>query len=414
MGNSCIRRSSCRLCGSESLIKVVSLESTPPANSFIGPKDLEIVQERFPLELFFCKKCAHLQLTDVVNPSKLFENYVYVSGTSPTFVKHFEDYASTVISRFSPSKEDQIIDIGSNDGTLLSFFQKHEYKVIGIDPAQEIAKKATDNGIETIPEFFTEKLANKIFTERGAASVITANNVFAHADDLKGIIQGIKLLLNPSGIFVFEVSYLVDVFEKTLFDTIYHEHLAYHSVGPLIKFFQANGMELIEVERVDTHGGSLRGFAQLSTGPRPIGPSVERLLKLEKDLELDKSGTFQGFESRINSIKVELTRTLKGLKAQGKKIAGFGAPAKATTLMYQFGLGPDLIDFIVDDSPLKQGLFTPGLHIPVLPSSAIQEKSPDYLLILAWNFAKPIMQKNSSFHNSGGKFIIPLPKVEVV
>ncbi len=392
----------------------MKLESTPPANSFVGPNDLADVQDTFPLELFFCNSCTHLQLTDVVNPSKLFENYLYVSGTSPTFIKHFEDYASAVISQFSPSKEDLIMDIGSNDGTLLKFFQKYGYRVLGIDPAKEIAKLASNSGIETIPEFFNVELANTIVNQKGKASVVTANNVFAHADDLKEIVQGVKVLLNKSGIFVFEVSYLVDVFEKTLFDTIYHEHLAYHSVKPLVRFFKDNGMELIDVERVDTHGGSLRGIAQLNNGPRSVNRSVEKLLKLENDLKLSHPATYKGFEDRINTIKGELTRTLNDLKAEGKKIAGFGAPAKATTLMYQFGLGPDLIDFIVDDSPLKQGLFTPGLHIPVLPSTAIKDHSPDYLLILAWNFAKPIIQKNSAFHDSGGKFIIPLPKVEVL
>lgn len=408
------RRSTCRLCGGTHLTLVLGLAPTPPANAFVPAADLYKPQERFPLDLFFCHDCAHVQLLDVVDARVLFENYVYVSGTSPVFVRHFQAYADDVIARFRVPAGSLVVDVGSNDGTLLSCFAQAGMRVQGIDPARDIAADATSRGIPTIADFFTPALAAGIRADKGAAKVVTANNVFAHVDDLTGVVDGIRAALDDDGVFVFEVSYLVDVFEKTLFDTIYHEHLAYHSVQPLIRFLAANGMELIEALRVDSHGGSLRGVAQLQGGPRPVGQSVADAVALERRLGLDKAETFLAFARDIDERKRQLGDLLRGLKAEGKRIAGFGAPAKATTLLYHFDLGPDIIDFIIDDSPLKQGLFTPGMHIPVLPGSAIAEKKPDYLVVLAWNFAQPIMEKNAGFREAGGKFIVPLPQVEVV
>jgi len=408
------RRKTCRLCASDHLSLVLSLVPTPPANAFVPEAELDKPQPVFPLDVFFCEACAHVQLLDVVDPRVLFEHYVYVSGTSPVFVKHFEAYAAFVMDRFKPVAGGLVLDIGSNDGTLLSVFQKAGMTVLGVDPAREIAAEATAGGVETLCGFFGPDLACEIAAGRGKAEVITANNVFAHIDDLSGVVDGVRTLLAPGGVFVFEVSYLVDVFRHTLFDTIYHEHLDYHSVKPLIRFFAAKGMELIEAIRVDSHGGSLRGIAQLRGGPHPVGDSVAQAVAEEESLGLDKAETFRAFARDIDALKTDLGSLLGRLKAEGKRIAGFGAPAKATTLMYHFGIGPDLVDFIIDDSPLKQGLYTPGMHIPVLSSAAIAEKKPDYLVILAWNFARPIIEKNSAFRDAGGHFIIPIPKVEVV
>jgi SAM-dependent methyltransferase len=408
------RRATCRLCGGTRLTLVLTLEPTPPANAFVSEDALARPQERFPLDLFFCEDCAHVQLLDVVDPRLLFENYVYVSGTSPVFVRHFDQYAADLIARFGLAAGSLAVDIGSNDGTLLAAFARGGMRVLGIDPAKEIARAATARGIETIADFFTPALAAAIRAERGPARMVTANNVFAHVDDLAGVARGVRDLLADDGLFAFEVSYLVDVTEKTLFDTIYHEHLAYHSVQPLIRFLDANGLELIEALRVDSHGGSLRGVAQLKGGSRPVGQSVADAVALERSLGLDRAETFHAFARHIEERKRQLGDLLRSLKADGKRIAGFGAPAKATTLLYHFGIGPDLIDFIIDDSPLKQGLFTPGMHIPVLPGTAIAERRPDYLVLLAWNFAQPIIAKNGAFREAGGRFIIPLPQVEVV
>lgn len=412
--DSCRRRADCRLCGGKRLTLAFSLAPTPPANAFVPASALDAPQATFPLDVFFCEDCAHVQLLDVVDPRLLFEHYVYVSGTSPVFVKHFRDYAGHAARRFGLGAGDLAVDIGSNDGTLLAAFKDLGLAVLGVDPAIEIANDATRRGIETVAGFFTPDLARTIRAERGAARVVTANNVFAHADDLKGIVDGVRTLLAPDGVFAFEVSYLVDVYEKTLFDTIYHEHLAYHSVKPLRAFMAANGMHLFAAERVDSHGGSLRGFAQLVGGPRPEDGSAAELAALEEKLGLDKAETIKGFARRIDALGRDLRDLLGRLKADGRRIAGFGAPAKATTLLYHFGLGPETLDFIVDDSPLKQGLFTPGMHIPVLPSSALFERKPDYALILAWNFARPIVEKNARFREQGGRFIVPLPKIEVI
>ena len=410
----CRRRADCRLCGGDRLALVLSLEPTPPANAFVPAGLLGRAQERFPLDLFLCEACGHLQLLDVVDPALLFEDYVYVSGTSPVFVKHFEDYAASVRARFQPEAGSLVIDIGSNDGTLLGFFKAAGHRVLGIDPARDIARRATEAGIETLCGFFGADLARRLRAERGQATVITANNVFAHIDDLAGVTDGVRTLLAPGGVFVFEVSYLLDVIEKTLFDTIYHEHLDYHAVAPLVRFFAAHGLEMIEAERVSSHGGSLRGVVQLAGGRHPVGAGLTAALEAEQRAGLEKAETFRTFGRHIEALKDELGGLLRRLKAEGKSVAGFGAPAKATTLMYHFGLGPELVDYIIDDSPLKQGLFTPGLHIPVLSSAALAERRPDYLLILAWNFASPIIAKNTAFRDAGGRFIVPLPHVEVI
>ena len=414
MTESHFRRKTCRLCQGTRLTEVFKLAPTPPANAFVAAAELSKAQELFPLDVFFCEDCAHVQILDVVDPRILFEHYVYVSGTSPVFVKHFEQYAAFVMENFKPVAGGLVLDIGSNDGTLLSFFQKAGMTVLGVDPAKEIAGDATARGIETINGFFGIDMGRKLAAERGKAAVITANNVFAHIDDLAGVTEGVRALLAPDGVFVFEVSYLVDVVQNTLFDTIYHEHLDYHSVKPLIRFFAAHGMELVEAVRIDSHGGSLRGIAQLKGGRHRVGASVAAAIDEEERLGIDKAETFRAFAHQIDGLKTELGGLLRSLKADGKSIAAFGAPAKATTLMYHFGIGPELIDFIVDDSPLKQNLYSPGMHIPVLSSAAIAEKKPDYLLILAWNFARPIIAKTKGFSDAGGKFIIPIPKVEVV
>lgn len=401
------------MCGEPVLTPVLSLTPTPPANAFVRPDEASVVQECFPLDVFLCESCGHVQLLDVVDPTALFAQYVYVSGTSPVFVKHFQDYAAQVIERSAMPSGALVVDIGSNDGTLLRFFRDAGMRVLGIDPAEEIARTATRDGIETVADFFTPGLARRLRQRHGRAAAITANNVMAHVDDLAGVVEGVRELLAKDGVFVFEVSYLVDVYEKTLFDMTYHEHLDYHTVGPLAGFFERYGMRLVDVVRVDTHGGSIRGFVRLAEGAPEPAASVGELIGLEERIGLDHAATFRGWSDRIGAVRDELTEVLSDLRRQGKRVAGFGAPAKATTLMHHFALGPDIIEFIVDDSPLKQGLLSPGFHIPVLPATALYERRPDYLLVLAWNFAQPIMAKHSQFAADGGRFIVPLPEVVI-
>jgi SAM-dependent methyltransferase len=407
-------RDNCRLCISTDLAKVLSIPATPPANAFVDADQLNQNQQSFPLDLWYCAACGHLQLLDVVDPSVLFENYVYVSGTSPAFVKHFREYAEHIVQARGLRPGALVVDIGSNDGTLLSQFKDLDMRVLGIDPARDIAAAATASGIETLNRFFDSELADEIRQTHGEAQCITANNVFAHIDDLTEIVKGIRHLLTEDGVFAFEVSYRLDVLEDTLFDTIYHEHLDYHAVKPLQAFFARNGMTLIDVERVPTHGGSLRGFAQRADGSGAVSESVASQIAVEETAGLYEISRYQEFSSQIDQLGADLRKLLDGLKAEGNTVAGFGAPAKATTLMYRFGLDQSDIAYIVDDSPLKQGLYSPGLHIPVVSKEHLEQHPVDYLLILAWNFAEPIIKNNHQVLDNGGHFIVPVPDLKII
>lgn len=414
MSSTCQRRTTCRLCSSADLEKVLALGATPLANAFVRREALSKAQPTYPLDVYLCKGCAHAQLLDVVDPAVLYKDYVYVSGTSPVFVRHFEDYAGYVVDRFAPPANGLVVEIGSNDGTLLRCFKQRGLRVLGVDPAEEIARNAIASGIDGMVGFFTPQLAREIRRDRGPADVIVANNVMAHIDDLAGVMEGVRHLLAPDGIFVFEVSYLRDVVEKTLFDTIYHEHLDYHTVQPLVGFFRRCGLELIHAMQVDTHGGSLRGVVQVAGASRRVEPSVAAFIEGERQVQLDRPEAFRRFARQIEGIRAELLGLLRRLKQEGKRIAGFGAPAKMTTLMYCLGFEPGMVDFIVDDSPLKQGLYSPGMHIPVVAAQELYDRRPDYVVILAWNFAQAIAQKHAAFREGGGRFIVPIPKVEIV
>ncbi len=407
-------RQQCRLCDSDNLEVVLSLTPTPPANAFIKREFLDVQQACFPLDLYFCHGCAHLQLLDVVAPDVLFENYVYVSGTSPVFVEHFRQYADQITQFCSLKHDDLVVDIGSNDGTFLRFFLEQGNRVLGVDPAKEISEQANQSGINTINGFFGESMARQILDDYGQAKVVSANNVFAHIDDIKSVVRGVRQLLQDDGVFVFEVSYLLDLYQKKLFDMVYHEHLDYHSIIPLQLFFQTMQMEIISIEKVNTHGGSIRCYVSHANGPIPVDNSVSEFVSIEKENLLDKAETFFDFATKIKKNGIQLLDLIKSLKSEGKRIAAFGAPAKATTLMYHYGLNSEYIDYIVDDSPLKQGLYSPGLHLPVVSSDALKQDTPDYLLILAWNFAEPIINKNREYQSNGGKFIVPLPELEII
>jgi SAM-dependent methyltransferase len=402
-------RNDCRLCGSAALERVLSLPNTPLANEF--PKEPGQPQDQFPLFLAACQVCSHVQLPVVVDPERLFGEYVYVSGTSPVFVDHFRRYAEACSSVLSPG--DLVVEIGSNDGTLLRFFRERGMRVIGVDPALEIANKATDEGIPTWATFFTEDVAHTVEARHGKAQLVVANNVFAHADDLAGIARGVRDLLTPDGRFVFEVSYLPDVLQHTLFDTIYHEHLSYHSVGALCRFFRELDMLVVDAQRVNTHGGSIRVTVAKGLNWAPAASVLDRIGE-ERALWIgpgdDPRPTFEMLRSAIEDRRTELAAALDGVSGP---IYGYGAPAKATTLLRTFGMDTRL-DAIVDDSPLKQGRWLPGGRIPVLPSSAIADIPPDAIVVLAWNFADSILEKLSDFRKNGGRCIVPLPEVRVV
>ena len=407
------KRDTCRLCGSRDLPLVLSLTPTPPANGFVPRERLAEPQPCFPLDIHLCGACGHLQLVDIVDPSYLFAHYVYTSGAAPVMAAHLQAHARGLIDRLHLTARDLVVEVGSNDGTFLRVLQNAGVKVRGVDPARNIAAQANAAGIPTLPAFFGAATARDLRAEQGAAKAICANHVFAHTADMQGFIDGVGTLLAPDGVFVFEVGYLVDVYEKTLFDTMYHEHIDYHRVGPLRRFFAANGLELFDAERVDIQGGALRGFVA-RPGAYPVKKAtLDALEAHEISLGLDRPQAFQDYARRIDRCRAELTTLLDELKAQGKRIAAYGAPAKATTLMYHFGLDRDVIEYIVDDNPLKVGLFSPGLHLPVLPVETIYQRRPDYLVLLAWNFAEAIMAKHPAFAAAGGRFIVPLPRLAV-
>lgn len=414
MKNSVVRkRNDCRLCGSLQIELALPMKPSPIGDAYITQDKLSIAQESYPLSLYLCQDCGHLQLPDIVDPEILFGNYIYLTATSPGLVEHFRIYAGKVVQKIENPKESLVVEIGSNDGSLLKFFKSYGMKVLGVDPAREIASKASSSGIETIPTFFTLEIAKKIKKQHGAASVITANNVFAHADNMNEIVEGIKYLLAPDGIFVFEVSYLLDMIEKNVFDTIYHEHLCHHRIEPLEILFKRYGLCLFDVERITTKGGSIRGFVKLIDSSRKISPIVSDLITKEKRLGLEKIDVYKKFSERLEEIKNHLHKVLDDLKSQGKSIVGYGASTPVTTTIYHFEIGPYL-DFIADDNSIKHGRYSPGHHIPVFPSEMLYEKKPDCIVILAWQYADLIIKKHKKFLELGGSFIIPLPEVKIV
>ncbi|MBI2028427.1 MAG: class I SAM-dependent methyltransferase [Candidatus Levybacteria bacterium] len=406
--------SKCRVCKKNDFSKVLSFGPTPLANAFITREKVNREEYFYPLDVYFCNNCKFLTLGHVVSPVVLFKDYVYVSSTSPIFVNHFKVFADDIHRRFILNKESLIIDIGSNDGILLKPFKVLGSKVLGIEPAQKIAKVAQKDGIETLAEFFNVALSKKIVGKFGKAKVITATNVFAHIDDLDEVINGLDILLEGDGVFIMEAPYLVDFLEKRYFDLVYHEHLSYWSINSLKVLFRRFNMQVFDVKKVPVHGGTIRVFVKKKFGKYRLEKNVEQFLKLEEKWGLDKKQTYLDFADKVLENKVKLLELLRELKSKGKSIAGYGAPAKGNTLLNYFSIGLDFLEYIVDDSPWKQGLYSPGKRIPVVESSEIYKNRVDFLLILAWNFADPIIKKHDKFKESGGKFIVPVPTPKVI
>ncbi len=407
------RRTTCRLCGSARLELVVPLQPTPVAEKYVTRERLQEPTEKFPLDLYMCCDCGHVQLLDVVDPKFLFHDFTYASAGTPALVQSFEDTAEQTCSRYAITPGSLVVDIGSNDGSLLHCFQKRGHRVLGVDPAVAVVKRALAKGIPTIVDFFTAELAERIRQEHGPAAVVCAFNVYAHADDLAGMTDSIRRLLARDGVFVFEVSYLLDVVEKMLLGTIFHEHLSYHSIKPLAAFLERHGLELIDVQRNEVQGGSIVGTAQLLGGPHPKSPSVKEILDLETIRQLDKPATLKQFSARLRMIKNELTALVNEWKRQGKTIWGYGAARSGTTLITQMELG-NVITAIVDDSPEKQNKYSPGDHIPILPSSALYQQKPDYTFILAWIHGQRIIQNNAAYLAQGGHFILCFPNIQII
>jgi len=413
MSKADLRREECRLCRSRDMELVIKAVPTPPADAYVSKEQLDEVQKTYPLDIFFCKDCFLVQMLDIVPPEVIYPDYIYETSRSPGLLEHYQNYADDVLDSIDLPKGSFVVDIGCNDGTLLKFFKDKGMRVLGIDPAQEVVKKAAESGVEVMVEFFNAEVARRIKDKYGNAAVITSNNTIANIDDLTDIVEGVRGLLSPDGVFVIETGYLVDLVQNRVFDNIYHEHISYFSIMPLDSFFHSHGMELIDVKRVPTKGGSIRVTVQLAGGPRRTSSSVAETIALEKESGFDKPETFKDFAEQIESVKTDMLQLLKDKKAQGKTIAGYGASHSVTTLIYHFELS-DLLDFLVDDNSLKQNLFSPGHHIPVLHPRAIYERRPDYVVILPWRFSKSIIKKHKQYLEQGGHFIVPLPKVEVI
>ena len=404
----------CRICKNEKLKKILDLGEMPLANAFLDKNQLSQREIFYPLRVVWCESCSLLQIDEIVPPEVLFKDYIYVSGTSEALRKHFEGLATEVVNNFKLNSESLVIDIGSNDGTLLKEFKKHYLEVIGVEPAANISKMAQENGIKTINNFFSADIAKKILKDNGKADAITATNVVAHTNDLDDLLKGVSYLLKDDGVFVIEVPYLVDLLESGEFDTIYHEHLSYFAVRPLKKFFEEHDFKIINVERVKIHGGTIRIFITKKKSRYNINKNVNQLVSLEIKKGLNKETAYRKFAERIEKLKEDLVNLLQKLKSENKKVIGYGAAAKGNTLLNYYNIGPDLIEFIADLSPMKQNKFTPGTHIPVYSPEKIYESKPDYMLILAWNFTDEILKQQLKFKEMGGKFIIPVPEVKIV
>jgi SAM-dependent methyltransferase len=404
----------CRSCEHGDLRPILSLGRTPLANALLTAEQLREPEATFPLDLVFCPACALVQITETVPPEVLFREYAYLSSFSDTVVQNAEGIVRRLIGIEGLGSESLAIEIASNDGYLLQHYHHKGIPVLGIEPAANIARVARDErGIPTVCEFFGAQLAAELVAEGRAADVVHGNNVLAHVADLNGVVRGIATVLKPRGVAVIEVPYVKDLIDHCEFDTIYHEHLCYFSLTALDRLFRRHGLVIRDVERIPIHGGTLRIFASRAEWAIP-GEAVKSLLAEEAAWGVDREEFYRGFGAKVERLRASLLELLGGLKAQGRRIAAYGASAKGSTLLNFFGIGADTLEFVVDRSTVKQGRYTPGTHLPILAPERVLELRPDYLLLLTWNFADEILAQQQAFRDQGGRFIIPIPECRVV
>ncbi len=396
MKNDYFRRSTCRLCDSDKVVSGVKFEATPPGDIFVSKEELPRVQERYPLEIMLCEMCGSIQLLNVVNPQILYGTYLYETSASLGLPEHFRSYANDILKVTNSDPGSLVVDIGSNDGTLLRCFQEKGMKVLGVDPAPQAVKTARSRGVETIQAFFDRLLAKKIRSQYGDVGIVTANNVVANIDALGDFIDGIRDLIDPNGYFVMETGCGTSLFENRLLDVVYHEHLTYFTVKPLDAFFRRHGMKLVDAYWISSKGGSIRCFVQSDRSSSVVKPSVQEMIVMEEKKGIGTLKPCLEMTSFIKERKEALLALLDGLRAQGKTIAGYGASVGVTTLLYLFDLDKRL-DYLVDDNPVRFGRFSPGHHVPVVSSNELYEKKPDYVLILAWRYAEPIMKRHQEY-----------------
>ncbi|KZN70570.1 class I SAM-dependent methyltransferase [Pseudoalteromonas luteoviolacea] len=406
------KRDNCRLCLSTDVPVAIPFAATPLAEKYVS--DLNSPQApALPVDLYICNDCGHVQILDVVDPTYLWADYTYHSGQTQGIVNHFKEVSEMVLDLYGPFEKQFAIDVGSNDGTFLKCFKQKGFKVLGIDPASAIAAKATSEGIETIADLMTEEKGKFISEQYGTADLVTAFNVFAHADEMIDLLKGITKVLDKDGLFVFEVSYLKDIIDKMLIGTIFHEHLCNHSLQPLVKFLAAEGLEVIHVEHVSIQGGSIIGFAQHKGATRKIQPSVAAMLESEEAANLHSMEAMNSFVARLNSMKQEVKAFADSALSNNGIIAGYGAARSGPMLVTQFELGNQISE-IYDDHPQKVGKYTPGDHILVKATSALNETQPNLVVILAWIHAKAIVKKHVDYLENGGQFLTLTPTVQLI
>jgi len=408
-----MKQTTCRGCGRPGLTVVLDLGRQPLANAILKVEDLDRPEPRYPLAMAYCPECWLVQITETVPPDVLFREYTYFSSVSDAFVEHSRVIAERLIAQRKLGPESLVVELASNDGYLLQHYARAGVPVLGIDPARNIAEVATARGIPTLAEFFTLDLAERLAAGGRNADVVHANNVIAHIPDLNGFVAGIARILKPAGVAVIETPYLRELVDRLEFDTIYHEHLFYHSLTALARVFERNGLSVVDVERIPVHGGSLRVFAMRS-GAGEASAAVRAMLDEEAGVGLCSPEYYAAFAGRVDELGRGLRAMLAELVAKGHEIGAYGAAAKGAVLLNAFGIGTETISFVADRSPHKQGFLMPGVHIPIVDPDQLAARRPQECLLLAWNFADEILAQQAEYRRLGGKFIIPGPKLTLV
>lgn len=402
-------RRDCRACGGPRLTRFLDLGPQPLANSLPRTPEDFSTELFFPMGVYLCEDCGLVQLVDVIDPELLFRDYVYVTGTSDTIAAHNVGYARTVAELLRLSANDLVVEVASNDGSLLRCFRTHGVRTLGVEPARNIAALARAEGIETIAEFFTEAAGPMIRASHGPAKAVIGNNVLAHVDEPVGFLRGAAALIADDGLVITEVPYLREFVDRLEYDTVYHEHLCYFSISALMRLAERAGLSIIRVDHVPVHGGSIRMYAGSRARHPDHAPAVQTLAAAERADGLTTLPRFQQFAADVNRQREALRALLTRLKAEGRTVAGYGAPAKGNTQLNYCGITTDLMAWTVDKSPHKVGRYIPGTHQPILPATELLARQPDYAVILAWNFAEEIMRQQAEYRARGGKFILPLP-----